>query len=144
MFRAMWSNELNEISNIWVEENKSNLFSKLFSRISKVTSERNIIIHSKWFPPIDHPDFSKDTGFVNGIKTKANKDGDATIYPKYSEIEFRNFITECNTLEQAIFFINYCVDSKRYNFSDFFEFEKKKLLILCKNCDKEGKISGRK
>ena len=73
---------------------------KVFQEMQDLTAIRNEIIHTKWCPPLDDPDWGGGKSHVIGQKLKTSKSGESSVYPKYNRADFEEKIEACLRLQK--------------------------------------------
>ncbi|WP_207186117.1 hypothetical protein, partial [Rubrivivax gelatinosus] len=83
---------------------------KTFQEMQDLTAARNEIIHTKWCPPIDDPDWGGGKNHVVGQKLKSNKSGESSVYPKYTRADFEEKIEACLRLQKILSSLRFLIE----------------------------------
>jgi len=86
------------------------LLKKIFQEVQDLTAIRNEIIHSKWNPPVDDPDWGGGKNYAIGKKLKTSKSGESSVYPKYTIADFEKKIEACLRLQKIFSSLRFLMD----------------------------------
>jgi uncharacterized protein YutE (UPF0331/DUF86 family) len=93
------------------------------AKLEKAITWRNRLVHNSWSPQL----LSDERLAVKAFRRKMSKNGASIEISKIGELDFKNFIKSCETLQRMIRFLDHCLDTNS-SLERYFEIEDEEIV----------------